>query len=232
MNRTPPPQRNRDLFFKRLPLKANGTMKSSAKPSYTSLGDSSRHNFPFNSTTGMREFDMMMTRPFPILFLALLLLLLGGEAMARSFRVAQIPNGAVDQCLACHTSGNSGGPRNSFGTEIEQNFLSPPGAFGSVVWGPALAALDSDGDGVDNGTELNDPNGAWAAGQAAPGDPNDVTNPGVADTSPPNPVPGLSALAIWVLVGLLCGLALWKSHETKPLTQSISGSRGSRRPRR
>jgi hypothetical protein len=206
-------------------------MPSSSNRNDASPGDRSRPDFPFNLLADMREFHTMMTRLFPTLLLALFLLLLGGEAMARSFRVAQIPNGAVDQCLACHTSGNSGGSRNSFGTEIEQNFLSPPGAFGSVVWGPALAALDSDGDGVDNGTELNDSSGAWAAGTPAPGDPNDVTNPGVADTSPPTPVPGLSALAIWILVGLLCGLALWKSHETKLMTQSISRPRGSRRPR-
>ena len=219
-------------FSKGYPSKQAERCNLPQKRNCASLGDPDRHHFPFNSTADMREFDMTMRRPFQILFLALLLFLFSGEAMARSFRVVQIPNGAVDQCLGCHPSGNSGGPRNSFGTEIEQNFLSPPGAFGSVVWGPALAVLDSDGDGVDNGTELNDPNGAWAAGQAAPGDPNDVTNPGVADTSPPNPVPGLSALAIWLLVGLLCGLALWKSQETKPMIQSISRLRGSRRPRR
>ena len=176
---------------------------------------------------------MTMKRCLSISCLVLLLSLLHGVALARSFRVAQIPNGAVDQCLSCHVSGSSGGPRNAFGLEIQQGFLSAPGgAFGSVVWGPALAALDSDGDGVDNGTELNDPNGAWAMGNAAPGDPNDVTNPGVADTSPPTPVPGLSALAIWMLIGLLCGLALWKSHETKQVSQSIARPREKHRPHR
>ncbi|MEE3327644.1 MAG: hypothetical protein VX252_09935 [Myxococcota bacterium] len=156
----------------------------------------------------------MMTRLGSILILTFSLVLLHGEAGARAFRVAQIPHGNVYGCEACHTSGNSGGPRNAFGTEIGQNFLSAPGgAFGSVVWGAPLAALDSDGDGVNNGTELNDPNGTWQSGNPAPGDPNDVTNPGVVDASPPNPVPALSMLGIGLLVAALCGLALWKIRE-------------------
>ncbi len=40
-----------------------------------------------------------------------------------------------------------------------------------VQWGPALAALDSDGDGFTNGEELQDPNGTWEVGSAAPGAP-------------------------------------------------------------
>jgi len=159
----------------------------------------------------------MKTRVFQLLPLFFALVLIHGEAEARAFRVAQLPHGSVDNCGLCHTSEFSGGPRNAFGTEIENNFLSPPGsAFGSVVWGLPLASLDSDGDGVDNGTELNDPNGTWQFGDADPGDPNSVTNPGVVDTSPPNPVPALSILGLGLLMSALLGLALWKIRELNP----------------
>ena len=168
----------------------------------------------------MRKLKAMTTRLFQILPALFALLLIHGEADARAFRVAQIPHGSVDNCGACHVSQFSGGPRNAFGTEIEQNFLSPPGgAFGSVVWGPALASLDSDGDGVNNGTELNDPDGSWQAGSPSPGDPNDVTNPGVVDTSPPTPVPALSVLGLGLLMSALLGLALWKIRELHPASR-------------
>lgn len=161
------------------------------------------------------------------LILAFTLALFTAEAGARAFRVAQIPNGNVDGCGACHNAANAGGPRNAFGIEIQQNFLSPPGgAFGSVVWGAALAGLDSDGDGVDNGTELNDPNGTWQQGNTNPGNPNDVTNPGVVDTSPPTPVPALSMLGIALLVVTLCGLTFLKIREPELAIRSDS------RPRR
>ena len=161
-----------------------------------------------------------MIRIVSLLPLLFALLLLHGEAEARAFRVAQIPNGSEDGCGGCHISQISGGPRNAFGIEIQQNFLSPPGsAFGSVVWGSALANLDSDGDGVSNGSELNDPNGIWQFGDAAPGDPNDVTNPGVVDTSPPTPVPALSILGLGMLMSALLGLALWKIRELNPASR-------------
>jgi hypothetical protein len=47
--------------------------------------------------------------------------------------------------------------------------------------------MDSDGDGVSNGAELQDPAGTWTAGTANPGDPRLVTNPGVSDASPAIP---------------------------------------------
>ena len=69
--------------------------------------------------------------------------------------------------------------RNPFGLEVEANFLTTAGFAGDVVWGPELAALDSDGDGATNGMELGDPDGTWVAGDAdpegeafAPGDPD------------------------------------------------------------
>ena len=70
------------------------------------------------------------------------------------------------------------GPRNLFGQKIEAEFLDVVSSSGNVQWGPALASLDSDGDGVTNGSELQDPNGTWSTGQPAPGNSADVTNPG------------------------------------------------------
>jgi len=96
--------------------------------------------------------------------------------MARMFRPNQIPNGDVKSCLTCHVV--AGGPRNAFGTTIENGFLSTPGAAGNVVWGPSLALIDSAGDGFSNGRELQDPEGMWAIGQPAPGTRSLVTNPG------------------------------------------------------
>lgn len=104
--------------------------------------------------------------------------------MARSFRVNEIPNGSVNACANCHVDPNGGGPRNDFGTEIENNFLDEPGASGHVQWGPELAALDSDGDGFTNGEELQDPNGEWRPGDPQPGNPDWVTLPGDANDFP------------------------------------------------
>ena len=104
-----------------------------------------------------------------ILLVAVLFLggLVAEEAAARGKRVSQIPNGAAFSCNSCHTAGG-GTPRNAFGLEIEANFLTAAGAAGDVLWGPELAALDSDGDGVSNGAELGDPDGTWVAGDANP----------------------------------------------------------------
>ena len=104
-----------------------------------------------------------------ILLVALFFLggLVAEEATARSKRVSQIPNGAAFSCNACHTAGG-GSPRNAFGLELETNFLTAAGAAGDVIWGPELAALDSDGDGVSNGAELGDPDGTWVVGDPDP----------------------------------------------------------------
>jgi hypothetical protein len=104
--------------------------------------------------------------------------------VARAFRVEQIPNGGKNACANCHLNPAGGGPRTVFGTEIEHNFLSASGAAGQVQWGPALAALDSDGDGFTNGQELQDPAGSWTIGQPAPGNPSLVTRPGDATDFP------------------------------------------------
>jgi len=97
------------------------------------------------------------------------------EVGARSHRVAQVPNGGDFSCNLCHTSGG-GSSRNPFGQTVESSYLVD----GNVDWGPALAAVDSDGDGFTNGEELGDPDGD---GSATPG----VTayHPGDASSHPP-----------------------------------------------
>lgn len=123
-------------------------------------------------------------------------------ASARATRVAQVPNGSVKGCATCHIEPSGGGPRNAFGTEIETSFLSAPGGAGVVLWGPTLAALDSDGDHYSNGGELQDPNGTWTIGNPGPGSPSLVTNPGVAD--PPS-VPAVGAVG-WLLAAALVAI--------------------------
>lgn len=93
------------------------------------------------------------------------LLLVSSPAAARAFREQQLPAGAALGCNACH----DGDQLNPFGIAIENGFLTA-GALSSadVVWGPALAALDSDGDGATNGQELGDPEGTWLPGDPAP----------------------------------------------------------------
>jgi hypothetical protein len=99
--------------------------------------------------------------------------------------VAQIPNGSVIGCAACHAAVTGGGPRNVFGQMIESGFLSSPGPSGNVVWGPGLAGLDADGDGSTNGQELGDPTGSWKVGDPAPGDRAAVTKPQDPSSFPP-----------------------------------------------
>jgi len=65
-------------------------------------------------------------------------------------------------------------------------------------WGPELAALDSDGDGRSNGDELLDAAGGWTSGDPDPGNPDQVTHPGV----PESQLPTLSTVG-WALLGLL-----------------------------
>jgi hypothetical protein len=88
---------------------------------------------------------------------AALMVLVGdaGVSEARSFREAQIPNGARNTCGTCHGSQRS--IRNSFGQDVEAS-LNPLGGMGNVDWG-AIYDEDSDGDGFTNGEELGDPDG-------------------------------------------------------------------------
>ena len=107
-----------------------------------------------------------------------------GEAEARFFRPGQIPNGPVNSCSNCHMSPRGGDARNAFGRAVEAEFLNEDG---NVLWGPELAAIDSDGDGFTNGEELGDPEGVWKAGDESPGDPEAVTKPWDAESHPPEP---------------------------------------------
>ena len=107
-----------------------------------------------------------------ILITMITLLAFASGIYPRDFRVNQIPNGSELGCASCHVT--PGGPRTSFGTLIENNYLSG----GNVVWGPELAAADADGDGFSNGHELEDPFGNWTSGSTNPGTSSFVTNPG------------------------------------------------------
>ncbi|MCB9247822.1 MAG: hypothetical protein H6613_04405 [Ignavibacteriales bacterium] len=102
---------------------------------------------------------------------------------ARDFRVGQVPNGSKFSCNTCHTSGG-GTPRNDFGLQIQKTFLVNESGQFNVNWGPLLASLDSDNDGVTNGQELLDPYGQWAEGDASPGSSDFVTSAGLSNSNP------------------------------------------------
>lgn len=92
-------------------------------------------------------------------------------AEARSSRQGQVPNGARFSCDTCHGAPNiMPGGLNLFGADVYDSLRD-----NTVDW-PAIAALDSDGDGFSNAVELNDPDRQWQLGQPAPGGP--VSNPG------------------------------------------------------
>lgn len=149
-------------------------------------------------------------RPAPFRFVLscwLLSAVWASPVLARPFRVQQIPNGWVNGCANCHEHDGAGGPRNPFGTTVETSFLSTPGPTGQVMWGPALAAIDSDGDGRSNGRELLDPTGAWAIGQPHPGHASLVRLPGFVDAAPVG-VPALPPLGLAFLAAALAGIGV------------------------
>ncbi|MCH2662019.1 hypothetical protein MK163_16380, partial [bacterium] len=105
-----------------------------------------------------------MKKTSVILLAALFALALSNGAEGRPKRVGQIPNGEIHGCANCHVNPAGGGARNDFGRMIEDEFLSAAGFSGNVLWQSDLPFLDADGDGVPNGEELGDPNGAWQLG--------------------------------------------------------------------
>ena len=96
--------------------------------------------------------------------------------LARPCRPALIPNGTVNGCANCHLNPRGGGVRNAFGKTVEP--LVKVGMC-DPFWGPEIAAMDSDGDGIPNGVELQDPEGTWTSGKPPPGEPTLVTNAGL-----------------------------------------------------
>ncbi|MDM7925869.1 MAG: T9SS type A sorting domain-containing protein [bacterium] len=121
-----------------------------------------------------------------LFLMGLSLSLFSMNGIARDKRVNQIPNGSKFTCGNCHNG--MGGPRNAFGLTIQSGYLTEVNANGNVIWGAALAALDSDGDTFSNGVELQDPSGAWTTGSPAPGVFASVTNPGTSTSKPPSAV--------------------------------------------
>ncbi|MBI3124066.1 MAG: T9SS type A sorting domain-containing protein [Ignavibacteriales bacterium] len=116
-----------------------------------------------------------------IIYIAALVLLIAINISAMDFRVNQIPNGGKFGCANCHVSPAGGGARNAFGQMVESKYLD---FNGNVKWSAAMAAEDPDGDGFTNGQELQDPTGAWGAGDKAPGTASLVTNPGDRNSKP------------------------------------------------
>jgi len=94
--------------------------------------------------------------------------------------VSQIPNGNISSCLTCHLNQHGGG-LNAFGRQISDSFLDENL---DILWGPDAAALDADGDGASNGTELQDPEGYWSPDQPSPGNSAYVTLPGDSSSHP------------------------------------------------
>lgn len=148
-----------------------------------------------------------MMRKTILLTAAILCGIAAEEADARSKRVRQIPNGSALSCNGCHTAGG-GSSLNSFGLAIDASFLSSAGRGGDVLWGPELAALDSDGDGASNGAELGDPEGAWAIGDPDP-EGDEVFSPGdsmSAPPAPPEPPDTAIELSTWAQIKQLTGV--------------------------
>ncbi len=113
----------------------------------------------------------------------LTLSLSAGVAMAKSTFKTKVPNGPVTNCLTCHTKTSPPAAWNVFGLDVKANLSD-----GSPDW-DAVCGMDSDGDGWTNGEELLDPDCLWSIGDPMPGDPADVTKPGDASDSPPEPEP-------------------------------------------
>ncbi len=108
-------------------------------------------------------------------------------ALARSFRVAQVPNGSAFGCATCHVSPAGGGPRNAFGLDVQ----AITGTSSRSFWNATLAAKDSDKDGFSNGVELGDPEGDFTV---IPGWV--PTNPGNPNSKPENQPPQITSTPV------------------------------------
>ena len=127
----------------------------------------------------MKQLQHKLTTSFKILLFVAINLLSITQANARSWRVEQIPNGNKFNCLNCHYA-PYGGPRNSFGVEVESVVSS---GSNDSFWNSVLAAKDSDGDGSSNGEELGDPDGDGKSTDGA-----EITNPSNPESKPQKPV--------------------------------------------
>lgn len=146
---------------------------------------------------------------------------------ARDFRPNRIPNGSVNSCSTCHSTGG-GSPRNSFGQLVE---LTIGGSSADVpFWVSSLATQDTDGDGFTNGQELGDPNGSWPgqaprAGATNPGDPNSFPRSPVFTSSPDTSADGGVVYSYQAVAAEPSGLGVTYGKTSGPdwLTVSPSG---------
>jgi len=104
---------------------------------------------------------------------ALAVVLPAPTASARSAFSADVPNGLVHDCAACHVDINIALNVTWFGADIAltyDDYVNPRPVWAEVYF------LDSDEDGQTNGEELGDPCGLWVWGDDAPAD--EASNPG------------------------------------------------------
>lgn len=100
---------------------------------------------------------------------AVLSVFAAGSASGKLIFLKEVPNGGKNKCPTCHLAG-------------QMPSKTTVGAFGKdfrdagFKWTAELAKKDSDGDGLSNGKELGDPDGAWKKGDADPA--GVITNPG------------------------------------------------------
>ncbi|MCD4655527.1 hypothetical protein K8T06_16525, partial [bacterium] len=121
---------------------------------------------------------MMKKGVYTIIVISVLSSMISGPISAWNYDEDRIPNGNVFSCDTCH--GATTHTLNVFGQAYADT---------GNTWTETLALADSDDDGYSNGEELLDPEGVWAEGQANPGIPADVTNPGNSSSHPSDPTP-------------------------------------------
>ena len=141
-----------------------------------------------------------------LLMASLIGLLAPSEASALEPYAILVPNqalaensvGTVRPCITCHNNPDGGDScgdgtsfpaveycLNDFGVDFRASRISTP----ATPWNPALAAMDSDGDGFTNGQELQDPLGTWVLGDPTPGFSDCVSRPGFATLVDGTPAP-------------------------------------------